>query len=604
MAEPASVRQVSVPEFISTALIVVAFIVIQMLIGGTRLLFSFPAYAILALAALVSLFALRRTKPAPSAVCFWASVLFFGYILVRAFLSPVPYLARADIYSVVAGLVLYFTVACVLTSASARMAIAVALLVFSTAHVVIAVIQFRFGNNFMPFSFLQRFDYGHRGSGFYICPNHLAGLLEVIGIIGLSILCWSRWPAWARLIVAYATGVCYIGVLLTGSRGGFLSVAASLVIFLFLGAVLLRRAGDKVLLRTGTIAAIVLAFAGAGVSFMFHASEHLRERTNILDERNMRLELWKGALQQWKLQPLLGTGSGTYLYYGRMFRTPAVQVDPTDVHNDYLHLLAEYGVTGAAFFLLFLAAHLRNGWRNFQRLGPRRVALSFRLPSNTMALQIGALAAVAAYMIHSIVDFNLHIPANVLLLAFVFGVLANAGAPRSGESATGFQPWRLVAPALALVLLVQSVRYLPGEYFTERARQFWADDQPALAIPWAQRALEHETQNPDLYDYLGRSRSDLAETITDGAKREALYQAAIADFKKGRALAPLDETFPLELGFVYDALQRYPEAEWMFYEARGLDPKSESTRGYYEAHLLRWKGKGAGASAGDATKPQ
>src|SRR2546428_12884607 len=130
----------------------------------------------------------------------------------------------------------------------------------------------------------------------------------------------------------------------------------------------------------------------------------------------MRVDFWKAAIQQWKLQPVLGTGSGTYLFYGRQFRTDRVQPDPVYVHNDYLQLLAEYGTVGAALFVLFLTAHLRSGWKNLERLGFKRAPVSSRLLSNGMALQLGAIAAVSAYIVHSFLDFNLHIPANVLLL--------------------------------------------------------------------------------------------------------------------------------------------------------------------------------------------
>jgi O-antigen ligase len=570
-----------------------AFLLIQVLIGGTRLLFSFPAYLLFAIGALITLFGLRQLKPPPAATCLWASVIFFGYVLVRALFSPVPYLARADIYSVLAGLVAYFTIACVLTSARARLGLLVALLIFAFAHVLVGLIQFRYGNNFMPISFLQRFDYGYRASGFYVCPDHLAGFLEVAGIMGLSILCWSRWPVWAKVLVAYAVATCYFGLLLTGSRGGFLSAMASLLAFAFLSGLILRRRDRRLFWKAsgaGLVAVLVLAI---GIAVLFYTNEHLAERTNILDYKNMRLLIWKAALQQWKLSPLVGTGSGTYLYYGRFFRDSSVREDPVDVHNDYLHLLAEYGAIGAVFFLVFLGAHLRNGWKNYQRLGPKRVAASLQLPSNSMALQIGALAAVVAYIVHSGVDFNLHIPANVLLLAFVFAILANAGQPRHETENVTFSPWRLVAPALALLLVVQSLRLLPGEYFTERARVCWTDDRPAEAIAFAERGLSFEKQNPDLYDYLGQSRVDLADTLKDKTKRPALYLAALKDFERGWAFAPMDETFPLELASTYDELQRFPEAEWMFFEALARDPKSSSLREYYEGHLIRWSGKTA-----------
>src|SRR6185503_18504036 len=159
--------------------------------------------------------------------------------------------------------------------------------------------------------------------------------------------------------------------------------------------------------------------------------------------------------------------------YGRQFRTTLVKVDPVYVHNDYLQLLAEYGIIAAVLFLGFLIVHLYCGWNSFRRLGLHRVERSGRFFSNAMALQIGALCAVIAYVVHSIFDFNLHIPANLLLMAFVFGILANPGVERMGspEKPRGVaMMWRLIAPALAIVIAVQCFRLLPGEYYTERAR--------------------------------------------------------------------------------------------------------------------------------------
>ena len=86
------------------------------------------------------------------------------------------------------------------------------------------------------------------------------------------------------------------------------------------------------------------------------------------------------------------------------------------VHNDYLHLLCEYGVIGGALFCFFLATHVRAGWNTFSRYGPRRVAAGTAPLSDRLALTIGSLSVVAAYAVHSAVDFNLHLPANALLL--------------------------------------------------------------------------------------------------------------------------------------------------------------------------------------------
>ena len=147
---------------------------------------------------------------------------------------------------------------------------------------------------------------------------------------------------------------------MTGSRGGYLSVAASLIIFAILGLCVLGAAGKSLVLRFGIAGLTALIAVLIATAWLFHSSAVLSERAgNMIDPKNVRLHLWTAAIDQWKLQPLIGTGGGTYRYYGRQFRGPKMQSDPIDVHNDYLHLLCEYGAIGAAGFLLFLYAHLR-----------------------------------------------------------------------------------------------------------------------------------------------------------------------------------------------------------------------------------------------------
>ena len=100
-----------------------------------------------------------------------------------------------------------------------------------------------------------------------------------------------------------------------------------------------------------------------------------------------------------------------------------------------------------------------------------------------------------------------------------------------------------------------------------------------------------EQQNPALFYYLGRSRFLTAEIQRDDVARASFYQAALPAYESARALAPLDETYWLELAFTFDSLQRFEEAEWMFYEARRLDPRSEAVLHYYQAHLQQWAGE-------------
>jgi len=97
--------------------------------------------------------------------------------------------------------------------------------------------------------------------------------------------------------------------------------------------------------------------------------------------------MWLAAIDQFRKSPAIGTGAGTYLYYGRLFRRIQVQADPVHVHNDYLELLAEYGILGMIAMAVFLAAHTRRGLQNSRWLVYYRLRESPDCRSSVFALQ-------------------------------------------------------------------------------------------------------------------------------------------------------------------------------------------------------------------------
>ena len=349
---------------------------------------------------------------------------------------------------------------------------------------------------------------------------------------------------------------------------------------------------------TGALAGIVALGLALAVIFYAGKSDFVKSRAqNTFDTSNMRIGLWKGALQQWQLEPIIGTGSGTYRYFGRFFREASMQQDPLYAHNDYIHLLAEYGLVGVVGMALFPGVHLWHGTRNFRRLGPLRVGVSQQVLGNSLALNIGALAAVASFLAHSVVDFNLHIPGNLLVMAFVFGLLANDGALREPER-PGQEPndwwWRLLLPGLGVVLLVFSVQLFPGEYFSERARVAVRDERGGLGLMNALHGLRTDPENPDLHYYLGQARMILGRSMDEPEAAASFYESGIASLAAARSIAPRDEVYALGLAAALDRAGRFEEAEWIYYETFPLDPKSRAIRRAYDFHLAQWQNSGTG----------
>lgn len=129
-----------------------------------------------------------------------------------------------------------------------------------------------------------------------------------------------------------------------------------------------------------------------------------------------RLAIWRDTLVLIGQHPFLGRGLGTFFVAYPSVQTAFLNNLVSHAHNDYLEFASELGLPGA--FLLFGAAFslLLQSVRRF-RDGD---------PGFERAMTLGAFGGLAAILLHSLADFNLHIPANGLLFAVLLG-LAYAG---------------------------------------------------------------------------------------------------------------------------------------------------------------------------------
>ena len=199
-------------KFFGLSLVLLALAFSQLLIGGTRLLYSIPAYGLIALVGICAIVPKWRRNGHLPMGCLLTSLIFCGYVLARSWVSPVDYLARTDFFIVVGSLMIYLLTALFYARPADRLFVISGLLVLALAHGVVGAVQFKEGNQFYPWPWIQRSDYGWRASGFYICPNHLAGLLEVVALFALSLTIWSKRGVTFKVLAAYVGGwCCHIG---------------------------------------------------------------------------------------------------------------------------------------------------------------------------------------------------------------------------------------------------------------------------------------------------------------------------------------------------------------------------------------------------------
>ena len=85
-------------------------------------------------------------------------------------------------------------------------------------------------------------------------------------------------------------------------------------------------------------------------------------------------------------------------------------------HNDYLQVFAELGLFGGALAMALAVWIMK-----------RPLSVVFGPRSGQWALAVGLIGSFVAMGLHSMVDFNLYIPANALAVAWLAGVAVSPG---------------------------------------------------------------------------------------------------------------------------------------------------------------------------------
>jgi len=260
--------------------------------------------------------------------------------------------------------------------------------------------------------------YGGIPFGPFANRNHFAGFVELVLPMSLVPLLLGRVRRDRLVIVGILAVIPLSALLLSASRGGIISFAAELA-FLVL-VVLLRRSGGRHLYAGGAV--LLVAFATVswlGVNQILARFSSLQTLEVTQSKRaSMRHGTWKLFLDH----PVLGSGLGTLQQVYPPYETLYDGKIVNHAHNDYLEALAETGWVGGLCCAWFLGIVAIRGLRFLQSEGN-----SF---ANT--LRLCGWTACCGLLVHSLVDFNLHIPANLLLFLFM-SLLGTAEVPQSEQ---------------------------------------------------------------------------------------------------------------------------------------------------------------------------
>ena len=573
-----------------------AFLVALYFVGrGPYPFLPLPAYAVLCLAAFLSAWKLTRQGFAiPRWVCISFAAALTLWIVIPLAGQYDLWLQGAILRQVLAAWIVYCLVVFVVTGSGERLALLSILLLGSFAQAAFGIFQYLFPDAHPYLGWItdlcpERME-GHafRARGFYYNANHLAWLLNFAGAFALSIGVWGRVSLWPRLLLLYGAGMFFGAGILTQSRGGLLGAGAALAVFLILSArgLLLGAWGS----RGRMFALVVLALlVTLGAAWQVYESSDLSQyRILKAGEETYRATVWKTAFRQWQVEPLVGTGLGTFTNFARQYRLRSDALDDVFAHNDWVQSLAEIGLIGAGLGFCVLLLHLSSGWRSVMVDLRQRIEVGGSPVSLKAAIQMGAMSSLAAFAVHSFFDFNMQVPANALLGCVSLAILASPGRSFSSERLSVLASRLAITSVLAAAMGLgwTSWNCLNAEFAWIRADAALALGNSEMALEFVESGIQSNPKHSAFAATGGRVALALGkDTGFPELERRRLLQRSVEWSSIAKQGEPGDAWHLMNLAHAYDNLGNFAQAAPLHRAAIAQAPYYATPYEFYALHL-------------------
>jgi O-antigen ligase len=200
-----------------------------------------------------------------------------------------------------------------------------------------------------------------------------------------------------------------VGLLMTHSRMGNAAFFNALLItgaIAALSSTHFRKKGFYILLISIVLVDIFL------LGTLFDLDVVINRIENTVASKEDRDEVVRSAMHMVPDFWITGSGAGTFAYIFPYYKQQFIPGLYDLAHNDYVQIFLEAGVFGSSLLLLYILVAILRSWK-LLRNGTNRLS---------RGIGFAVLMTVISLLIHSAVDFNLQIPANILLFVAVLAL--------------------------------------------------------------------------------------------------------------------------------------------------------------------------------------
>ena len=239
--------------------------------------------------------------------------------------------------------------------------------------------------------------------GSFVNRHNFAAYMEMTIAVPLGLLLTGAIGRDKRLIYVTAVGLMGVALLLSGSRGGLVSLLA--MIFFLVIVTTKTRSTAQIGLKIGlTVLLLATIVAGAYLVGGESSLNRLAETAASGNFTTNRTHIWSVTLEVIKNYLPFGTGYGAFGVAYTAYDSSNGLERVEQAHNDYLQVLADAGIVGLIVVAFFVYRLFRTGLEN------AKTSDSYR-----RGVATGALAGCFGVLVHSLFDFVLHTTAVALL---------------------------------------------------------------------------------------------------------------------------------------------------------------------------------------------
>jgi len=255
--------------------------------------------------------------------------------------------------------------------------------------------------------------YLNDATGTFVNRNHFSGMLAVSFPLVVSAILMPKPLVFSTLSKGFRIIISLLYLLIltlalisSNSRMGIVAaIFGGVVCFFFMSKI-----GGLHQRKINTLKLLLVFFFLILFAVWFGLGDILQRYTELSDG-NSRFDVWKAMFEKVPFQVwLFGAGPGSFESVFQVIKPSNFSVRFIYAHNDYLEVLFEFGVI-LTFFILCTLFYWVKYYRGKVVVGGY--------------MKAGVYGSIAAISLHSLVDFNLQVPASAMFFWIAVGFYAN-----------------------------------------------------------------------------------------------------------------------------------------------------------------------------------